>query len=101
MSLATSLGSCGPIYGCLILCPKSVEKALAILLLVLVYPHHQRGLVRLHGHMAHGRYIQNLGEGVAAHGLQLLEHFSWDSDRSLPTHLPNILPHQDRRCAPS
>src|SRR5215208_5134944 len=30
--LATSFRSCGPIYGSLILCPKTVEKALAILL---------------------------------------------------------------------
>jgi hypothetical protein len=34
--LATSFRSCGPIYGSLILCQKTVEKALAILLLVLV-----------------------------------------------------------------
>jgi hypothetical protein len=32
VSLVTSFGSCGPIYGSLILCPKTVEKALAILL---------------------------------------------------------------------
>ena len=101
MSLATSFGSCGPIYCSLIICLKTVEKTLAILLLVLVYPHHQRGLARLHGHMPHGRYIQNLGAGVAAYGLQFLEHFFWNADRLLPAHLPNILRHQDRRCAPS
>ena len=101
VSLVTSFGSCRLIYGSLILCQKAVEKALTILLLVLVYPHNQRGLVRLHRHVSNGRYVQYFGAGVAAHGFQFLEHFSWDSYRFSPAHLPHILRYQDRRCAPS
>src|SRR5215208_910093 len=56
VSLATSSGSCGPIYRSLIICPKSVEKTLAIPLLVLVYPQDQRGLPSLHRHVSDGRY---------------------------------------------
>ena len=74
MSLTTSLGSCEPIYGSLIICSKSVEETLAILLLVLVYPHDQRRLPFLHRHVLHGRYVQDFGAGVAAHGLQFLKH---------------------------
>src|SRR5215218_7501582 len=79
VSLATSFGSCGPIYSSSILCPKSVEYTLAILLLVLVYPHDQRGLPSLHRHVSHGRYVQDFSAGVSAHGLQFLEHSFWDS----------------------
>jgi hypothetical protein len=41
-----------------------------------------------------GRYVQDLGAGVAAHGLQFLEHFFRYSDRILLAHPPNILLHQ-------
>src|SRR5215217_869646 len=88
VSLATSFGYCGPLYGSLILCLKTIEQTLAILLLVLVYPHDQRGLVRLHRHVSDGRYVQYFGAGVTAHGLQFLENFSWDSDRLLLAHPP-------------
>ena len=67
VSLVTSFGFCGPIYGSLILCQKTVEKALAILLLVLVYPHDQRRLVRLQRYVSDGRYVQDFSAGVAAH----------------------------------
>jgi hypothetical protein len=89
--LVTSFESCGPIYGSLILCLETVEKALAILLLVLVNPHNQGGLLRLHRHVSDGRYIQNLGAGVAAHGLQFLEHYFWNSYRLLLANLRTIL----------
>jgi hypothetical protein len=95
VSLTTSSGSYGPIYSSLIICPKSVEYTLPILLLVLVYPHDQRGLVRLHRHVAHGRYVQHVGSSVAAQGFQFLEHFSWDSDWLLPAHPPHIPCQQD------
>src|SRR5215212_11669290 len=81
VSLVTSFGSCGPIYDSLFLCLKTIEQTLTILLLVLVYPHDQRRLVRLHRHVPDGRYVQDFGAGVAAYGLQFLEHVSWDSDR--------------------
>jgi hypothetical protein len=34
-----------------------------------------------------GRYVQDFGAGVAAHGLQILEHFFWDSYRLCPLQL--------------
>jgi hypothetical protein len=86
--------SCGPIYDSLLLCLKTIEQTLTILLLVLVYPHDQRGLVRLHRHLSHGRYVQNWGTGVAAHRLQFLEYVFRDSDRLLLAHLPNHLCHE-------
>src|SRR5918995_7296227 len=53
--LVTSFGYCGPIYGSLIICPKTVEQTLTVLLLVLVYPHDQRRLPSLHCHVSDGR----------------------------------------------
>jgi hypothetical protein len=41
---------------------------MAILLLVVVYPHDQRGLGSLHGHVSDGGYVQDFGAGVAAYG---------------------------------
>jgi hypothetical protein len=73
---------------------------LAILLLVLVYPHDQRGLPSLHRHVSDGRYVQDFGAGVAAYGLQFLEYFSWDSDWLLLAHPPNLFLHQGI-CTPS
>src|SRR5919107_2331634 len=96
VSLATSFGSCGPIYDSLILCQKTVEQSEPILLLVLVYPHHQRGLASLHRHVAHGRYVQHFSVSVAAYGLQFLEHFFWNADLLLLAHPTNILRHHRR-----
>jgi hypothetical protein len=67
LSLITSFGFCDPIYGSLIICLKTIEQTLSILLLVPVYPHDQRGLASLHRHVADGRYVQNFGAGVAAY----------------------------------
>src|SRR5829696_805292 len=100
VSLATSLGSCGPIYGCLFLCQKSVEQAPAILFLVRVYPHDQRRLPSLHRLVSDSRYVQDFGAGMAAHGFQILEHFFRDPDRLLLAHPPNILRHP-RNCPAS
>ena len=68
---------------------------------MLAYSHDQRGLPSLHRYVSDGRYVQDFGASVAAYGLQFLENFSWDSDWFLPAHLPHILRHQDRLCAPS
>jgi hypothetical protein len=68
--------------------------------LVLVYPHYQRGLFRLHRYVSDSRYIQNLGASVTSHGLQFLEHFSWNSYRLLLAHPLNTLRHYGF-CMPS
>jgi hypothetical protein len=97
MSLVTTFGSCDPLYGSLIRCQKGVEKPQPILSLVLVYPRHQRRLPPLHRHVADGRYVQDFGACIAAHGFQFLEHSFQDSDRLLFTHLPNHLSYHETR----
>jgi hypothetical protein len=96
VSLTTSSGSCGPILRSLILCLKAVEQTLAIHLLVLVDPHYQRGFPSFHRHVSDGRYVQDFGAGVAAHGFQFLEHLLWNSGWLLLAHPSNILRHHPR-----
>ena len=50
--------------------------------------------MRLHRNVSDGRYVQDFGAGVAAHGLQFLEHFSWNPYRLLLAHPPKDLLHQ-------
>jgi hypothetical protein len=68
---------------------------------MLVYPQDQGGLVRLHRHVAQGRYIRNLGVDIAAHRLQVLEYVfrnpPWPSLR----HHPTILRHPGQGYAAS
>jgi hypothetical protein len=101
VSLITYFGSCGPIYDSLILCLETLgHTPLAILLLVLVYPHDQRGFACLHRHVAHSRYIQDFSAGVAAYRFQFLEDVFRESNRLLLAHLPNTLRHHSL-CMPS
>src|SRR5215210_2506307 len=80
-----------PPGGYSLVCPEALEETSTVFLRVLVNPHHESTLSPLLAQEPDGGNVEHIGAGVAAHGLQPLQHVFRDPHRLAFTHPSNSL----------
>src|SRR5215211_1165276 len=70
---------------------EALEETPAVFLRVLVDPHHEGALSPLLAQVPDGSDVEHIGAGVAAHGLQPLQHFFGDPHGLFLVHRQHIL----------